>query len=268
MLNVLPCCSENAIKVVAYAVDFREEIDDKLIHEAIAIHNDDSEFSQEFPHKNPQKSLKIEVRNGVQLHQEELSGIIFEKLGTSGEPLWSLILRKDALAVTCQDYSRWNQISTKAQEYMSKMINILQGVKVASVTLEYVDEFIITDPSLPWKEYLFNPNSKFFTQNVFAVQDFWHSHHGFFSECSCANVDKVLNTVNLDYVEEEMKNIKKNKVVIRTQHKARTDDVIIDEKFMDTIFKSSIEENHLTNKTIFRDILSEGMSKKIKLGDE
>lgn len=263
MQTIVPYCDENAIKVVAYAIDFANEIDDKVIHKAIAFYNDNDSLKQDLPHMNPQKSLKIEVRNGIQLHQEELGGVSFEKVDTSGDPVWSLLFRKNALAITCRKYTRWDEISSQAKSYLLTMLNILDGVQVASTTLEYVDEFIVADTSPSWQEALFKKESRYITHNIFDVEGFWHSHHGYFSSCECNSVEKVLNTINVDYVVEEPKMI--HKIDIRTQHKSLMNKVVIDADFMESVFEKSIEYNHKVNKEIFMDMLTETMLKRIHL---
>lgn len=262
MSNVKPGNANNAIKVVAYALDFVHEIDESTIKSAISLYNEDDSLNQDLTRVQPQESISIQINNGVQLQQQTLGGVAFERISDKATVEWSLQLRKQSLSVTCTNYTKWENIWTKAQEYLSKLLPLLSDVEVASTTLEYVDEFIINDISSPWKEELFKRDSTYLTGNIFDTKSFWHSHHGYFSECSCGNVEKVLNTVNIEYVEEQKKI---NKIIIRSQHKSLIQGIFIKDDFFNTVLNESIESNHKANKNILINLLSDSMLKEIDL---
>ena len=262
MPNMKPCNENNAIKVVAFALDFVHEVDESVIKSAIALYNEDKQLNEDLANLQTQQSIIIEINQGAQVQRQALGGVVFEKLSEKAEVLWALQVRRNGLAVTCTDYTRWDNIWPQAKNYLSKILPMLNGIEVASTTLEYVDEFIIDEHS-DWKDELFQRKNKYLANNVFEVKDFWHSHHGYFSESSCESVEKVLNTVNIEYVVEEPKKI--YKVAIRTQHKSLTKEVSIQDAFLDEVFSKSIENNHEANKEILLDLLSHSMLKTIKL---
>lgn len=263
MSNVRPCNDNNAIKVVAYALDFAQEIDENLIKQVISLYNADEELNQDLTRSQPQQSFNIAITNGVQVQQETLGGILFENFAGGSEPVWSLVLRKNGLAVTCRDYTRWDSIWPQAKGYLSKIISLLNDIPVASTTLEYVDEFIIDNIHSAWKEELFKQDNSYIMNNVFNIKDFWHSHHGYFTQSESSSVDKVLNTINIEYVQEEPRKI--SKIVIRTQHKSLISGILISDSFLNEVFSEIIENNHRFNKEILIDLLSDSVLESIKL---
>lgn len=266
MQYVEPCNEKNAIKVVGFALDFAREIDEGVIKSAISLYNEDKELNEDLTNLQTQDSIRVEINQGAQIQRQTLGGVVFEKLSEKGQAEWALQVRRHALSVICTNYTRWDEnIWPKAKMYLSKILPILEDIQIASTTLEYVDEFII-DKDTTWKEELFKKDNKFLPNNIFQVNDFWHSHHGYFSESSCPQVDKTLNTVNIEYIVEKPKKI--HKVAIRTQHKSLTKDAYINETFMDDIFSMSIENNHTANKAILLDLLSDSMLKTINLEGE
>lgn len=56
-----------------------------------------------------------------------------------------------------------------------------------------------------------------------------------------------------------------HKIAVRTQHKSLTKDTRIEENFMNEVFNISIENNHLVNKEILQDLLSDSMLETINL---
>lgn len=264
MQNVEPCNSNNAIKVVAFAIDFAHEVGEQYIKDAINLYNQDADLNKELPHVQPQESIHIDITNGIQAQKQTLGAVVFENFSELNEPIWSIIIRRNGIAVTCRSYSRWDTIWPQAKEYLSKMLTLfVDKVQIGSITLEYVDEFLIQDISSDWKKDLFNNTTRFLTTNVFDVEDFWHSYHGYFSKSTNDHIVKVLNTINIEYIEEEPKSL--HKIIIRTQHRSLTENIIIDAQFLDTIFSKAIDDSHQANKEIFVNLLSADMQKRITL---
>ncbi len=172
----------------------------------------------------------------------------------------ALKLQGNSLAIICQAYSSWNEVSTEVFEYFSKTQALLGEYSVTAITLEYVDEFQIDDTTNKWTEGLFNRDSKYICQHIFDVDSFWHSNHGYFNTIQEADEKiRVLNTVNISSL-SETHNITKevrHKAVIKMQHKAETNNIDILEKIMIDL--------HTTDKDILKNLLSADIRKMIGL---
>lgn len=172
MPNVKPCNENNAIKVVAFALDFAREIDESIIKSAIAFYNQDQELNQDLTNLQTQESITVEINQGAQIQRQTLGGVVFEQLSEKGEVVWALQVRRHALSVTCTDYTRWDEnIWPKAKNYLSKILPLLQDIQIASTTLEYVDEFIVNKDS-SWKNELFKKKTNFCLTTYFRLMIF------------------------------------------------------------------------------------------------
>lgn len=260
MSNISPCHEKNAIQSVAFALEFIQEIAVDTLQQAMELHEKDEALRMDLVRVGKQEALNIQINNGVQVAHSELGGVSFESLSDTGNPLWTVQLHKKGIAVICRDYSRWEYVFPQAQAYFSKFLFLVSEMDIGTVALEYVDEFLIDDIKLEWKSELFNDKTKYIVNNIFETDDFWHSHHGFFTTSDKPLDYKVLNSVNIEYVSEVPSN--NYKVVIRTQHKSAVKLKIENSKIYEII-----ESNHALNKSILIDLLSENMLDRIKLKD-
>lgn len=257
MPNINPCSDTNAIKVVAFAISFTSELNKEQLEALYSVLKEVSELKD----MNPKQinAVTVQITDNEQTSKTELGGMTFN-MGVEGEaPNWEVTLRKDALVVVCRKYTRWEGIWEQSKNYLLKIIPKLESIVFKDITLEYVDEFSIVDAKLPWKPELFSETSKYIAGHFLELDNFWHTHNGFFT---IIRDHKVLNNINIDYFVDNQTNV--HTVTMRTQHKA-----LIIKPLDETSFKGVIEptftECHDFNKTIMKDILSESMQQKIKL---
>ncbi len=266
MSSVKPCKMDNAIKVAAFVFEFVKPLDKTVIENAIKLHNDDEVFKKELPKVTSHNAITIQIIDGVQkASNNELSGVSFERFNSSGEHEWSIGLIKESINISCYEYTRWNEVWPKVKEYFNRMEPILSAHDVSLVGIEYLDEFIINQKDADWEKELFNTDSKYIPNHIFELNDFWHSHHGYFSNnIKSVLGDKTLNNVNIGYFIEE--NVT-NKVHIRTQHKYMITqaDTKITKDFIMSEAENIINSNHEVNKEILINLLSTEMLKSIQL---
>ena len=265
MSNVQPCKEQNAIKVAAFVFEFGKQLDMTVIENTIAFYNDNESFKKELPRMTPHNATTIQIVNGIQeAAHNELSGVTFERFNSSGEPEWSIRLIKESINISCHEYTRWDEVWPKVKEYFNKLEPILSIHDVSLVGIEYLDEFIINEKDSDWEKELFNIDSKFIPNHVFELNDFWHFHHGYFSNNIDSELGKrTLNNVNISYFGEG----DIIKVHIRTQHKymITQEGIKITEDFIAKEAENIINSNHEINKEILRNLLSTEMLKAIQL---
>lgn len=266
MSNVQPCKDQNAIKVAVFVFEFVKPLDITVIDNTIELYNADESFKKELPRVTPHNAITIQIVDGVQkASSNELNGVSFERFNSSGELEWSIRLIKESINISCYEYTRWDEVWSKVKEYFNRMEPILSVHDVSLVGIEYLDEFIINQKDSNWKKELFNTGSKFIPNHIFELNDFWHSHHGYFSNnIKSVLGNKTLNNVNIGYFNEE--NVT-DKVHIRMQHKYRITQsgVKITEDFIINEAENIINSNHEVNKEILRNLLSIEMLKTIQL---
>jgi len=259
---VKPCNEKNAIKIAVFAFEFSEPVNKSIIESAIFLYDSDRDLSKELPSKKLRQTLTIQIGGSQPPSPEDISGVLFSSVKPNGDVHWAVELRNESLMITCGNYTRWDEVWDRVQNYFRKFSEVLNEQKISFVTLEYEDEFIVKDDSSEaWKDALFNKKTKYLPTNGLELNDFWHSHNGFFQEGTNAKL-KILNLINVDYRQEQGI----SKIIIQTQHKSFLTDLLsIDKQDTMTKINEIIEENHTINKNIFLDLLSKEMCNTINL---
>lgn len=267
MNYVEPSNERNAIKVVAFALEFIEEIEESLIYELIGLYQKNDRLKDALPRKELHQSVVLQLGGSQQATPKQAGGVTFDCLSPDGTQKWAVSLRTNALIVSCAEYTRWDDIWLQAKEYFSLILPILSEKHFSLVALEYIDEFIIKNGSRAseWKDELFKEDSRYIPSNIYEIQDLWHSHHGFISNEQ--NDITTLNNVDIDYISEKGF-VKTDKIIIRTLHKSKLiQPRLYDDNFLSEVVESILNTNHGENKTIMRDLLSNEMCSEINLGE-
>lgn len=265
MPNVKPCNEQNAIKVIAFAFEFQEEIEESLIHELILLYQNTDELNKSFPRKELLHSMTVQIsEHGQQTQNQKLSGITFDRLMPNGTQELAISIRNNSVVISCGKYTRWNEIWEKAKSYFKIILPVLSDKTLTLVGFECIDEFIITDIS-NWKDELFNSSSKYIPSNISELVDLWHSHHGFLINDNEPVEHKTLNNINVNYISETGAS-SINKILIRTQHQSRLKlPVKYNADFFENIADKIMNKNHNFNKELMMDLLSDDMCNRIKL---
>lgn len=262
MTTIKPCSGANAIKVVAFAIKFREEVTEEEVQKALDIHQKNSIFKTFLPRKQLHEAVTVELGLGSmpQSSIKKLGGVTFDKLTENGEQKWALIVKSDSLVCICTEYTRWAEVWKQASDLLSYLLPAVESKKVSEIALEYVDEFTIEGyKDNSWTTELFNSKTKYLSPNVFEQTSLWHSHCGFF------NTDHLLTKINVDYVLDEQNDMQPL-VRIHTQHrKTDLENACISNEFLSGVVSQSLENQHQINKDILRDLLSQNILQIIKL---
>lgn len=185
MSLVSPHNARNAIKNVAYAFEFSQQLSSDTVKHAIEIYKQSMMMSVELPRSQPIESMtfQMEGTGAFSPSSKMLAGVSFDRLLANGEPEWSVTFRPDAFVIICGRYESWSKNLDKAFEYMQIFSKALKDVSINTIGLEFNDEFNIsnlTDPS--WMEELFNVKSNYLTQDILNKKGAWHLHSGYWSE--------------------------------------------------------------------------------------
>ena len=250
--------NQNAVKVIAFAISLEKELSSIEIRELNDNLKENQIFKNDFNDNQLQQMLSMVIsQDNIPKQENSIGGIIFQKNDENKKNLWSLIVNKDSLIVTCKVYTRWNEVSKKALEYISIVFDYLNNLHISQITLEYLDEFEILEKLEKWKEVLFQDSCKYITPNIYELNDFWHISQGYFIKLE--NIEeRILDTVDINYFSDELDNLK-HKVNMRMQHKLRYETPV---KYTKDDINRYFNEMHIHSKELFfkivhNDILNE-----------
>ncbi len=210
--------NENAVKVIAFAINFNQILTIEEIQEIINNINALSHFQKHFPRSEDQAEISVTVTpDGAPQQTITKNGIVLHSSPKEEAP-WVININKEIILITCKEYTRWDTISKIAYQHLQELIRVIdKSVEIAQITLEYLDEFEITNPIENWKAELFKKNNDYLSPNIYNLNDFWHINQGYFTKLPELD-NKHLDTVNINYFSDEKDNLK-HKVTIRIQHK-------------------------------------------------
>jgi len=264
MEHIKAYADKNAVKVIAFAINFDQNLANEKIQNIIDMAKKDAFFIKNFPKVNNQTEVSLVITpEGAPQQKTTENGVVFQ----SEDSAWTIIINKEHIVVTCKAYSRWNAISKQTYEYLQKVIDIFSkdyNVPIAQLTLEYLDEFEVVSPEADWKQELFRQDdNKFLNKNVYEQNDFWHINHGYFITLNELD-NKQLDTININYFSDENDDFK-NKVTIKAQHRVIVEPIQEIGK-MDFITKTfDIVHNH--SKKVFENIVSKNVLDEFDRGE-
>lgn len=251
--------NENAVKVVAFAMNFLSGLSQQEINALIDTIENDPFFKENFEkfQKSQEVSLTIQS-DGIPKHEQSIGGLVCENTNPSGNNIgWNLTINKNFLVTTCKVYTRWSDVRSKAIEFIDRMFTLVNNSKeISQVTLEYLDEFEILNVNDNWKAELFRSNCNYILPNIYQLDDFWHINHGYFIKLE--NLEqKLLDTLNINYFADEQDNMKR-KVNIAMQHVL----LGLNQAYSKADIQNLFDIIHTHSKQIFESIINETILEK------
>ncbi|KAB1063630.1 TIGR04255 family protein [Cronobacter sakazakii] len=270
MAHVTPHNEHNAIKNVAFALEFSDHIAPEVVRQAIDIYKSDKELSQGLPRMVPMEALTFQVNGnfGTQsLPSKSLSGVTFDRLKENGDSKWAVIIRPDAFIVLCNEYTHWGEIVPQAIKYINKLIPAFEGIAINVIGLEFVDEFFVDDLNdSKWLDELFNPDSSFLSPHLKKKASAWHLHSGHWEKINFA--DKVYLSLINSFIDCQTEDeIERDVVRIRHMQKIHlNEDVLASEVVKNDRLEIVYGQAHTINLAFVSDLLSKKMKEMINMG--
>jgi uncharacterized protein (TIGR04255 family) len=263
MKFVQPYNERNAIKNVAFALEFKEEAEESLIQSLIALYQETEHLNTTLPRKQVHSTTLYSEIPSIPTTSKNLGGVTFDRLTPKGIPEWSIFLGGNVLVINCGDYTRWDKVWVQAKKYLNIVLPLLSEKTFSLIALEYIDKFLISDITEgKWQKELFKNDSKYLPSNIYTLEEPWHSRHGFFLKKDNEIGKIILNNIDVDYLighEED------SLLMMRTQHKTELQTLT---KYNNNFLKNVelvIRESHDINKGIMKNILSKGACSEIDL---
>lgn len=252
MQIIKPYANNNAVKVVAFAINFLSGFSQQEINSLIEVLMNASYFNDNFNNSQKSQEMSLTIHaDGTQAHEQSVGGIVYENIGEANPNLgWSLTINKNFILVTCRVYTRWDEVSLKAIGFITHIFNMIDKNKeIAQITLEYLDEFEILATGSNWKEKLFKQDCKYILSHINDLSDFWHINHGYFIKLE--NLEqKLLDTLNINYFADEQDNLKQ-KINIASQHVL----LEMNQAYNEENIKEKFNIIHQHSKRIFEEIV-------------
>lgn len=243
MKTIRPFSQKNAVKIVAFGINFSETISE--IETVIDNLKEDKNF-EDFVSNVPEEITTVISPNNITQQRINKAGIIFQNNDCY------INLSKNMLIINFKNYTNWTEISNKVFTYIK---NILIYVKnsINQITLEYLDEFEILDINEDWKNKLFVRNSKYINNSINEIDDFWHINQGRYLKLDGIE-SKVLDTINIKFFADHNDGLK-NKVNLLCQHRVAFQE---HQNYGDKI-EYSFDVLHAHAKDVFQNIINENM---------
>ena len=280
----------HAIVDAAFTVDFVSPPTPSTVRELLALH---SKVRNEYPRKQELTLGKFgisanqstgEVRSGV-VGETQPGGLIFDSLKANGEVERSIQLSENKLAITRADYEGWDKTWGEARGILVKMLPVLlERGDVIAIHLRYHDRFVWDgDPEEFRADLVFRRDSPFLAPNLFEVEDFWHSYHGFFEYLDRPYLHQLLNVMEAKVITAEIvgedpspRTVAEVRLNHRTFHGVeqagtRPELITSEEELFGRgdepgLLDAYMNEMHDRNKAVLRRLINDEMCDSINLG--
>lgn len=206
--TVRPYTDKHGIKSVVFALELVGAISAETL---VAIKDGDAgaTLKKSLPRVQEQRSIVLNFpmapsgfNPGVDQTTQPLTGLQYDLIKPDGSTEWAVSIQQSMILITCGNYERWKAISEKAREFLKTIVPYLGEIVVATVGLQYVDEFYSTVPKEQFKlSGLFSSTSRYIPQNIVGCNGPCHSHHGFFDTLE-QPLARILNNINVNVLEE------------------------------------------------------------------
>lgn len=261
MKSIEPYSKHNAVKVIAFAIKFSENISNENIKKLIVSIRETVFFTKEFGN-NMQNEIALTTIQNTGQQTQALSGVICDKINEKSKLEWSLIVNKEMILIKCTTYTRWSEVSQIAYEYIEEVFKLMDvnNQQISQIKLEYLDEFKILDNRTNWKQVLFTDENKYLTSNIYESDDFWHIDTGSFIKFSQLD-ERILEIVNIQYFADEEDELK-HKINIRMHHT-----LDYNKKYNSNAIVSIFDIIHFHSKNIFENIIHNNILKDCDIGE-
>lgn len=130
---------------------------------------------------------------------QSIGGFKATRPSSQGGELRSLLMARERCIIEINDYTRWAQARLDIQQYLNVVLPMVcASVPVLQLNLQFNDVFWWRAPAAELNlTEVFRHGSAWLPPHVFGLNNLWHSHHGYFSDCTEPCAFKQLDNVNV-----------------------------------------------------------------------
>ena len=255
-----PINPDHAIAAVAFSVNFNRPLEVGEIATARKIEPEVKDFLPGItliPRDPPRPPLPW---------SPVIIGFMLHRVRPDGQPAWVLTAHQNSIVVQCAEYTRWADVWGRVRTWLMKLHNLVKrsDLFITSVNLQYKDQFSAPKPlDSDVLEKLFKVDSQYIPSRTFNNKELWHINQGWYLPETTPMIGNKLNVLNIATSEFG------NSIVLVIDHLARFQLDNPSELFSDCGDRAPIdvvmEELHVQNKFLLRNLLSAQMARRIRL---
>ena len=251
---------QNAVMAIEWGGELSIEQLEKLRASAKAILAD-------CPREEQQQSIRVNiapVQNPMTAPAPEVTGYTFSRFSPNGDIEKQIQINRVNCLIIVSDYRRWHDLITEVSKLLSVIFCTADAsVSVSAVGLQYSDRFVWKGQPEELKlQEVFQANSPFIAPHSLECSAAWHSHHGYFIVRESPVLHRRLDNMNVNVNDESEGRV----IQILTSHRALLEEHIVANQALDAVL-SLQDDIHKVNKSIFRQLLSDELLKKINLSE-
>lgn len=257
-----PISEKHAIDVASFIVVFERPFEASIIDSLPGLHE---RLKSDYPTFNLTKTMEVNFTGSEFSQQMGISsGGLLQNLQPDGRPSWTLRLEGNTIVVSCTQYERWGDISSKALDHIKAAIDFVNDGSnaVSSLIHQIVDRFVTANKDEYDIGQVFNTQSQYLTGQALKAGKFWHVFQGWFEDKHEVG-GKLLNVLNLSTAENPA-NITLTTTIDHAAHLRFEPSKAIGE-LDDKFIRKAFDELHESNKSIIRQLLTDDQLKAIKL---
>lgn len=285
MLNTKPIRADNAIDEIAFVLQFKSFFSgEEVLKNLIDLQ---SELKEDLPDYNITSGFMFQfgAQQGQNIQPDKQIGIVCFKR-SKNEPNrheWALRVEANRIAVTCSEYTKWEEISTKAKGYLRAALNkvSLKDNPIVEIVYQCVDKFICQHKNIAFND-LFKSDSEFLTAHITRdTPEAWHIHQGWFEPLDSVSA-RMLHNLNINMHHKQFVNngtptqLQVHEAIVSHLMRVQNTENLELTSENDLFGNDSeagylvyvLENAHAANKDVIKKLLSKKMLETIGLQDE
>ena len=215
-----PISEKHAIEVASFIVVFERPFEANIIGSLSGLHE---RLKADYPNFNLTNTVEVRVDGDNVSQQITANGCLLQSLLPDGRPSWTLRVEGSAIVVSCTDYKRWGDISTKALGHIKAAMAFVNNDTnaVSNLIHQIVDRFVTDGKDEYSIDQVFSAQSPYLTEQALKAGKLWHVYQGWFEEKKEFD-GKLLNVLNLSTAENPVGGIGLRRVLSDLHHAKRT----------------------------------------------
>ena len=255
-----PINEKHAIEVALFIVAFERPFDAITVQ---ALPGLQALLKDDYPTFNATNVMEIRFTDSkIDQQIGAVTGCQLQKFHEDGRPAWVLKVEGNAIVVSCMDYTRWDEVSSKALGHIKTAFTLVKSETNAVVTVihQIIDRFVAVNKEDYQVEQVFNIKSRYLTKQALESGMLWHVYQGWFDDAPEFG-GKLLNVLNLSTADNPVGLTTTIDHAVHFQFQPAMAIDALDDPFMRKAFNALHERNKVT----IKNLLNEKQQKAIKL---
>jgi len=158
-----------------------------------------SELEEDLPSSDVLTSVQVLLSDQGVKQEAKTGGIELRRFKPDGSLEWLIRISETSVSIHCLEYTRWESVWSKVNDYADKVFSKLSGanVTISKIGLKYVDQFMFHGDMKTYDVTpLLKQDSPLLHPHAFRSGSQWHCHTGWFEDAEA--LGQVLSQLNVD----------------------------------------------------------------------